>query len=334
MYKDRIENYKALEKVRNSKVLIYITGDRPGLETQIHQEVLDYMINHLDQQLNCNKISLFLYTRGGNTLAAWSIVNLIRQFCDEFEVIIPLKAHSAGTLVSLGADTIVMTKQATLGPIDPSINTPLNPAIPGAPPSATIPVSVEAINGYLALARDELKIRSKQELSTILIKLTDKVHPLVLGEVYRARDQIKMLARKLLSKQIQDKKKLEKIISFLCSESGSHDYTINRREARDGLGLKIEKPDDSLYLLIKSIYDDIRNELQLTQKYDPRQILGSNKQVKYSFRRALIESINGGCDYLVSEGTLIQTSVQLQPGIFKLAIEDQRDYDGWKHENI
>ncbi len=42
-----------------------------------------------------------------------------------------------------------------------------------------------------------------------------------------------------------------RIVQFLVSESGSHDYTINRREARDQLGLKIEKPDDTLYSKIK-----------------------------------------------------------------------------------
>jgi len=333
MFKDRIDNYKLLEARRDSKLLVYVTGDRPGLETQIHQEILDYFIYHLDIMNDCKKISLFLYTRGGNTLAAWSLVNLIRQFCDHFEVIIPLKAHSAGTLISIGADSILMTKQATLGPIDPSLNTPLNPQIPGLPPTTTIPVSVEAINGFIALAREELNIRGKNEFTSILNKLTDRIHPLVLGEVYRARDQIKMLASKLLSKQIKDKKKLKNIISFLCSESGSHDYTINRREARDELGLNIEKPDDSLYLLIKAIYDDIQNELQLTQKYDPRQVLGSNQQARYSFRRALIESISGGSDYFVSEGTLVQSTVQAQPNVVKIAIEDQRDYEGWKHEN-
>ena len=52
---------------------------------------------------------------------------MIRLFCDEFEVIVPSKAHSTATLICLGADRVVMTKQATLGPIDPGINDPPNP---------------------------------------------------------------------------------------------------------------------------------------------------------------------------------------------------------------
>ena len=56
-----------------------------------------------------------------------TIANMIRLFCDEFEVIVPSKAHSTATLICLGADRVVMTKQATLGPIDPGINDPPNP---------------------------------------------------------------------------------------------------------------------------------------------------------------------------------------------------------------
>ena len=48
-------------------------------------------------------------------------MNLIRNFCKYFEIIVPFNCHSAGTIISLGANRIVMTKQATLGPIDPSV---------------------------------------------------------------------------------------------------------------------------------------------------------------------------------------------------------------------
>ena len=99
------------------------------METQISTDVLEYFSDHLDKIGKVEKISLFLYTQGGDTMAAWSLVNLIRQFCEKFEIIIPSKARSSGTIISLGADEIIMTKQATLGPIDPSLNNPLNPQI-------------------------------------------------------------------------------------------------------------------------------------------------------------------------------------------------------------
>ena len=148
MLKDRLQLYKEIENERNSKLLVFITGDRPNFETQISSEMQDYFVNHLDKFNLPDKISLFLYTRGGDTMAAWSLINLIKQFCKSYEVIVVAKARSAGTLISLGVNKIIMTKQATLGPIDPSLNSPLNPQNPAFPqnPHARVPVSVESIN--------------------------------------------------------------------------------------------------------------------------------------------------------------------------------------------
>ena len=150
MYRDRIPFYKKLENEFNGKVLAYITGDRSGFTTSIAGDVIDPFIDHLDTIGAVNTIILYLYTRGGDTAAAWNIVNLIRMYCEKLIVVIPHKAHSAGTIISLGANEIIMTKQATLSPIDPSLNTPLNPKINE---TATYPVSVEAVNGYIELAK-------------------------------------------------------------------------------------------------------------------------------------------------------------------------------------
>jgi hypothetical protein len=341
MFKERIDNYKEIEKLRTSKLLIYITGDRPGMETMIHSEVLEYFIDHLDAFGKTDKITLFLYTRGGSTLAAWSLTNLIRQFCQTFEVIVPSKAQSSGTLISLGANTIVMTKQATLGPIDPSLNGPLNPQDPRFPnnPAARVPVSVESIKGFFGLAQKDLKIKASNELTNLLVNLSEKVHPLVLGDVFRSRTQIQMLANKLLSKQIKDKAKINKIVSFLCSDSGSHDYTIYRTEAKEELGLNIETPGDEFYKIIKKTYDDIKKELELMKPFDPNALLGSANSINYKARRALIESINGGTDVFLSEGILSKKQQSIAqppplPPIVETIIDDQRSFEGWKHEKI
>lgn len=332
MYKDRLPLYEELESKRGSKLIAYVTGDRRGLETQMHPEVLDFFLHHLDTIGKAERISLYLYTRGGDTQAARSIVNLIRQFCDYLEVIVPAKAHSAGTLVCLGANAIMMTKQATLSPIDPAVNSPLNPQIPGAPANAKVPVSVEMINGFINLATTKLQITASSDLAALLTTLTQHIHPLVLGQAYRTTSQIRMLAGHLISNQISEKEKVDKILDFLCSESGSHDYTIYRNEARDDLGLNIEKPDDAQYELIKKIYDDIAHELRLAELYDPNLTLGAKDSDSYSFKRALVESIGGGSHFFVSQGVLTRRQVQVQPGIIQKGIEDERILEAWQLE--
>lgn len=332
MDEERKKLYKEIEKQRNSKLIVYVTGDRSGLETQIANDATDYFIEHLDSIGVVPKISLLLHTNGGNTLAGWNIVNLIRQFCDDFEVIVPMKARSTGTLMCLGANRIIMTKQATLGPIDPSVNTALNPEIPHAGLDARVPVSVEAIKGYLELAKHELNLKDDNALSRIFSDLSNKVHPLVLGEVYRAIGQIRMLAEKLLRNQVTDPDKVEKIISFLCSESGSHDYTINRREAQENLGLSIEKPTQEFYNIIKKTYDSIKIELELNTPFNAQSFLSTvGNPANYHFKRGIIESIDGGSDYFESEGVLSSASVTLPDGSVQTGIKDQRVYEGWKH---
>lgn len=324
MYQERIELYKKLEKEYDSKVLVYITSDRNNMGAQISPDVINFFIDHLDKMYGRNKkISLYLYTRGGDTATAWNIVNLLRMYGDELHVIVPHKAHSAGTIICLGANEITMTKQATLSPIDPSVNTAINPYIPSMP-GYTYPVSVEAVKGYLEFAKKELGIEDENALSEIFIKLSEMVHPLVLGQVYRSKAQIQMLAEKLLRYQVTDEKKIKDIISFLCSESGSHDYTINRREAVNDLGLKVSKPTNIQYTIIKAIYDDINDELQFNRTFFPSEINGA-----YAVRRALVESVYGGADYLVTEGECVNG---LDANGNRVC-NNQVIFEGWRHED-
>ncbi len=333
MYQDRKKFYRKLEQARGSKVIAYVTGDRQGLEAQIHPEVLDLFVDHLDRfGLPIPKLSLYLYSPGGVTLAGWSLVNLIRIFADEFEVIIPFKAHSTATLIALGADKIIMTKQATLGPIDPTVNSPYNPTIPGVTaPGATLPVSVESVAGFIELAKEHLG--EKADLKEIFLRLANSVHPLALGNVQRSRMQIQKLARDLLKVHMTDTNQIENIISFLCKESGSHDYTINRREAKDRLHLPVENPDIQLYNnVIKKIYADLKQELELDKPFNAEVFLGENEARQYRHIQAFVESAQGGTHKFISEGTLKRIlNPQPIPGQPPIMLMHTPTFSGWRH---
>jgi hypothetical protein len=126
------------------------------------------------------------------------------------------------------------------------------------------------------------------------------------------------------------------ILSFFINH---HDYTIYRREAKEELGLNIEKPDDSLYGIIKNIYDDIKTEMELDNPFEPQLILAQNNSVKYSFHRAIIETIGGGSDVFVSEGVLNKQIIsqpifgpnQVPIQMNQVFVQDNRSYEGWRH---
>jgi hypothetical protein len=312
-------------------VLTFVTSDRPGMETQIAPDSVNLFVELLDEIGPTEKISLFLHTNGGATSAAWRIVNLIRTFCEVLEVIIPLKAMSAGTLISLGADRLVMTKQAALGPIDPSLNHPLNPSVPMGPQLARVPVSVEAVRGYLDAAKNDLKVKDPQVLANLLIDLSNKIHPLVLGEIFRSRAQIRFLAGKLITRQVTDVKKIKSCIDFLCADSGSHDYTINRREALE-MGLNVEKPTENFYATLKQVHASYTEQMKLLEQFSPQTVLGTNPASPYFAVRGLVESTDGGCYGFVSEGIMTRTMVPMgHPGApMQEAITDSRTFEGWR----
>ena len=100
MYSSRVEYYKQLKDEFQGAVIAYITGDRPGFETRIAQDVIDLFIAQLDKIGPVERIVLYLYTRGGDTSAAWNIVNLLRMYCEDLLVVVPHKAHSANYFIS------------------------------------------------------------------------------------------------------------------------------------------------------------------------------------------------------------------------------------------
>ena len=325
MYPERRKYYEQLESLRESKVIMYFTSDRRNMPAKIAGDAIDHMVHHLDRIGDVDRICLYLYSVGGQISAAWTLINLIRGFCNQLEVIVPRKAHSAATLICIGADNIIMTKQATLGPIDPSVEGPLNPSIEGS--AAKYPVSVEAVSGFLDFTKDN----AGEDQTSILLHLAKEVHPLVLGQAYRIRSQILMLARKLLPRQLNDEKKIEAVLQFLTSESGSHDYTIDRREAREELGLKIETPDDELYKAIKIIYADVVADLDMHSTFEPNLILGEGDEARYTAKRAFIESVDGGSHYFSTQGTVRRQILRLPNGVTQAVIQDTRTYEGWKH---
>ena len=330
-YSKRKQLYQHIEQMRDTNVLAFITSDRRGMETQIAQDCIDPFVDLLETIGPTNRISLVLHTNGGETLAAWRLVNLVRMFCEDLEVLVPLKALSAGTLISIGADRVVMTKQAALGPIDPSVNNPLNPQATIENQLKQVPVSVESVRGYLDAARKELNIKSEAALSTVLVNLTNFIHPLVLGEIFRSREQIRFLAEKLLRGQVQDDEKVKSIIDFLCADSGSHDYTINRREAAD-LGLSIEKPSDELYKELREVHLSYAEELKLLEPYTAQALLqgvAPNQSTQYTITRALVEGKVGGSYGFVSEGVLTRLQVQTN-GVLQEGVKDERTFEGWR----
>ena len=321
--------YQKISKLQNSKIIAYVTGDRRNMKTQIGADVVDIFGKHLESIGKTHRITLILYTLGGDTMATWNIVNLIREYCDELEIIVPRKARSSGTIMCLGANKIILTHQSTLGPIDPSLNSPLGTKVKINGQEISLPTSVESVKGYFNLAKHELGIRTSRDLIQAFLKLSETLNPLLIGDVYRRQGQIKMIAQKLLVYQNCKKKQKTSIINFLCSDSGSHDYAINYTEAKQ-LGLNVELASAELNSLINDWYNIICDELQLNSPYNPIFELAQQNSKSYEYKRVILDSLEYGREQFVSKGTL--QKIILQTGVPNQQINDNRIFEGWEKD--
>src|SRR3989339_69557 len=235
-----------LEKELNSRLITYITGDRQPFATRIAGDIVPLLSRHLEKIGRVKKISLFLYTSGGDMLAPIRIVKLVRNHCETFEVLVPYKAHSAGTLIALGADRIVMGKLGELTPVDPTTGHPFNPPNP-ANPQQPLEVSVEDLNSYLLFAKEKAEVKSEQMIDAYKL-LVEKLHPLSIGNAYRAYRMARLLTERLLWLHMDKKKdddQIKKITKEITGDITIHAYPIDHDEASD-LGLKVEKVPDAL----------------------------------------------------------------------------------------
>ena len=294
----KIDLIKKIEEKRGSKVITYITSDRPGpVNARVAMDVIPIISEQLRKTGKVNKIDLFLYTAGGDTMVPWRLVSMIREYCDTFSVLVPYKAHSAGTMIALGADEIVMSDLSEISPIDPSTANIFNPTDPTNPQNK-IPISVEDVIAYFDLAKNKFGIKSDEDLTKIFNKFVEanpQIHPLALGNVNRTHNLIRLIAKRLLKSHKEPIKEdqIEKIVEFFTEKLYSHTYFIGRKEAREELGVKsVIDADIELSNLMSDLYSEYAKEIELQKAvWNPENELGFNtSQNTKEYKIAFVES--------------------------------------------
>ncbi len=281
---------KKIQNLRKSKVIVYFTGDRQPIGSIIAEDAVRPLYEHLLSIGKNEKIDLFLYSRGGDVSVPWRIVSMFREFCNDFSVLVPYKAHSAATLIALGADKVVMGKKAELSPIDPTLRKVAIGEVTGPPQE----ISVEDVNSYISFIREKANINDQSALAQMVSILANNLSPLTLGSVNRQNSHIRLVARKLLTsrKEKLDESKINSIVETLTEKIYSHGHAIGRNEARE-IGLPIEIPEEKLEKVMWELYLKYENFLMLTEPLDPLVILtGKEEEHLEQIHVAIIESEN------------------------------------------
>jgi ClpP class serine protease len=170
-------------------------------------------------------ISMVLHTPGGLVLAAEQIAAALADHPAPVTVYVPHYAMSGGTLIALGADRIVMSPSAVLGPVDPQI---------GELPAASIIAAVQQKNV------NEVKDRT-----------------LILADIGRkAQQQVEQFVERLLTPRLAPDQARD-LAHTLSEGRWTHDFPIDADHATElGLPVSTDLPDE--VRLLMSLYPQQR----------------------------------------------------------------------------
>ncbi|MDJ0771214.1 MAG: hypothetical protein QNJ12_20670 [Ilumatobacter sp.] len=192
------------------------------------------------------RLGLVLNTVGGSVSAARRLVLIAREFCDVLVVLVPYKARSAGTLVCLGADELVLGRMAELSPIDAQIS-----SAPQAQPRGPGEIGAEDVKAFRNLAQEWFDVTRPEDRIQVLALLAQAVFPPTLGYAYRVTSYTRRVATELLRHQIPGAEpcELEATIDLLMGASTVHDAQFTRSDAV-AMGLNVVEPSEKVERLI------------------------------------------------------------------------------------
>lgn len=244
-----------LENERHSTIISYVASSKALIGPEDTSLLVDAIEQVLDGKNKLPRLDLFLHSPGGFLDAAYKMVRICQEYSNEFNVIIPIAAKSAATVICLGAKSILMTTLAELGPIDPIIQHPYKDEI-------RVPArSIKDFFDFIGTTEMEGKVVIEDEIKKQMANMLD---PYLIGSYQTALLSSKQIAEILLkeSRPNLDDDKRKETVSTLTEYYYSHSHVINRNEA-EKLGLNIVKiePNTKLNELVRLLFNIYQHHL-------------------------------------------------------------------------
>lgn len=294
LWKQTQDVLKELEQELGGPVLGYFTNFR------ITGEDVKYFYTHLASIGYQEKLFFILYTSGGDGTSAYRIASLLRAYCKELVIVIPEKAASAGTMLSLSGDTLMMTPLSYLTAVDTSVGHPLNPKDAHNRP---VTVGLEEVRNAVEVLE---KNSSPEKKTSIYETMFTYIHPVAYGNIVRTSSLSERLCRQLLDlrQTPPDETSTSTLINMLNHELPAHGYPITRDIAKN-LGLPVvnasPKCDALLWQYInlnraitEEVYTDISDSHQHKETIlNIIESVGRRLAVRNSFDRRLDPIVKG-----------------------------------------
>lgn len=110
---------KLIQEQTGRQLICYVAG----IQAPVERDDTIGFVDLLHNVRAARDLDLLLHTAGGDIDAAEKLISMVRTKVGTaaLRVVVPDYAKSAGTLIALGADMIVMSETSELGPIDPQV---------------------------------------------------------------------------------------------------------------------------------------------------------------------------------------------------------------------
>lgn len=264
-----------LEKKLNGNVITYLSnpGDPFSLIEHTDTELLVDLLGSIDRKPD---LYLMINSTGGDINAAHKIIQICRDYCDSFYIIVPMIAKSAATLIALGSDTILMGSSSELGPIDAQL-------ISFAPNGQKVVIPARTFKEAYDFLHKEILEKSKPP--QLIMPMLMRIDPIMLQNCQNQLEYGVEIAKKCLKTYMwkEDEVIANEIARALNEDYISHGAVINYKEA-EGLGLKIKflPPDSEEWKLIWEYLirgNSFLNQAQRTKLFESREISLNRKVI-------------------------------------------------------
>lgn len=214
------------ERITRRNLVCYLANPgHPAGALQDHDpDLLENVIRSMDLAKHDRKLDLLTSSPGGFPYAAGKMVKVCRTFASEFRTIVIARAMSAGTLLCLGADELIMAETASLGPIDPQM-------VIGSPRGQRLVparVLIDTFRQMLAAAQQAIAARQPPDP---FLHVLDSIDATSVFESIKALDSTKTIAKDLLKEGLlrNDQSKIEGVVDAFMAEGekefhGKHIY--------------------------------------------------------------------------------------------------------------
>lgn len=264
-YIERQKLYRSIVAIRKRPLIAYVTSIRPNLSCHMAGDAISPIIEQINKiPQKYKEVDFLIISNGGDPITSLRIIGLLRERFKRITVLLPYVAYSAATILSLGADEIIMHPFSNLGPVDPQLTVTRQNE---RGQKENLQFSSEDLRNFIDFIKTDVGISDQQHLMSAITPLIADVGSLPIGSAKRGQQLSLSLSEKMLSTHISDENKAKSISKALNSSYYHHGYAVGRHEAKE-MGLNITYPDTKLENLLWNLWINYSSEMKCDMAFD------------------------------------------------------------------